>query len=549
MKIATWAPGSLRIASYSLALVTLALLLSGLTAASADSHHPDVLPLGALPPGVESAGAVALRPSVAGAGISYYVSASGNDSNPGTLSLPWRTIQHAANSIMAGDTVFVRGGLYKEHVNVPVSGNAAVGFITFQSYPGETAMVDGTGLDVPNGQYGLFNINGQSYLIIQGFEIRNYKTSSTKYVPVGIYIYGAGSNLQILNNHIHDIQTSARGCNANALGLAVYGTQAPGSINNLTISGNEIDHLKTGCSETISMDGNVQFFVVTHNLIHDNNNIGIDAIGFEGVAPPGSMCGSDPCDRARDGLIAQNTVYKITSYGNPAYGNQYAADGIYVDGGARVIIERNRIYQVDLGIEMASEHSGKTTDHIIARNNLVYFGNSAGISIGGYASGVGGSDSCTIVNNSLLFNDRKNTGSGEFQIQFHATNNVFKNNIAYATRQGLLVNNFTRSEPNPADIDFNVYHSAVGATNSNFVWNGKTYTGFAAYQSATGKDPHSFFADPLYVSLTTPDLHVATTSPAVNAGIDLGQAIVGDVDFAGNPRVQGSNIDIGAYEQ
>jgi hypothetical protein len=442
----------------------------------------------------------------------------------------------------------VRAGVYKEHVNVPVSGNATVGYTTFQSYQGETAVVDGTGLDIPNGQYGLFNINSQSYLIVQGFEIRNYKTSSAKNVPIGIYIYGAGSNLRILNNHIHNIQTSAKGCNANALGLAVYGTQAPASINNLTIAGNKIDHLKTGCSETISMDGNVQYFVVTNNLIHDDNNIGIDAIGFEGVAPPTSMCGSDPCDRARDGLIAQNTVYKITSYGNPAYGNQYAADGVYVDGGTRIIIERNRIYQVDLGIEMASEHSGKTTDNIIARNNLVYFGNSAGISIGGYASSVGGSDTCTIVNNSLLYNDRKNTGSGEFQIQFHATNNVFKNNIAYATRQGLLVNNFTRSEPDPADIDFNVYNSPVGTANANFLWNGKTYTGFAAYRSGTGKDPDSLFADPMYVNLTTPDLHVATDSPAVNAGINLGSAIEGAVDFAGNPRVQGPNIDIGAYE-
>ena len=158
-------------------------------------------------------------------GLTYYVSTSGSDTNPGTLGSPWRTIQHAANTVAAGDTVFVRAGVYSEYINIPVSGNAAAGYTTFQSYPGETAIVDGTGLAVPNGQYGLFNINNQSYLIISGFEIRNYKTTSTKYVPVGIYIYGAGSYLQILNNHIHNIETSAKGCNANALGMAVYGTR------------------------------------------------------------------------------------------------------------------------------------------------------------------------------------------------------------------------------------------------------------------------------------------------------------------------------------
>src|ERR1700757_5163336 len=31
-------------------------------------------------------------------GMAFYVSTSGNDSNPGTLSSPWRTIQRAANS-------------------------------------------------------------------------------------------------------------------------------------------------------------------------------------------------------------------------------------------------------------------------------------------------------------------------------------------------------------------------------------------------------------------------------------------------------------------
>jgi hypothetical protein len=299
----------------------------------------------------------------------------------------------------------------------------------------------------------------------------------------------------------------------------------------------------------MSVDGNVQFFVITNNLVHDDNNIAIGAIGFEGVAPRGAMCGSDVCDRARDGLIAQNTVYNITSFGNPAYGKQYAADGVYVDGGIRIIIERNRIHHVDLGIEMASEHSGKASEQVIARNNLVYFGNSAGISIGGYASGVGGTDRCTIVNNSLLYNDRKNTGSGEFQIQYHATRNIFKNNIAYATKQGLLVNNFTKSEPNPASLDHNVYNSSSGAGKAQLIWNGKSYTGFAAYQNGSGKDLSSVFADPQYIDLTAPDLRVAATSPALNAGVNLGAGIVGHVDFEGNPRVQGANIDIGAYEQ
>jgi len=51
------------------------------------------------------------------------------------------------------------------------------------------------------------------------------------------------------------------------------------------------------------------------------------------------------------------------------------------------------------------------------------------------------------------------------------------------------------------------------------------------------------------MSLTSPNFRVATSSPAVSAGINLGSSVVGTVDFAGNPRVQGANVDIGAYEQ
>src|SRR5205807_12859 len=43
----------------------------------------------------------------AATGMAFYVSTTGSDSNPGSLSSPWRTIQRAANSVQAGDIVYV----------------------------------------------------------------------------------------------------------------------------------------------------------------------------------------------------------------------------------------------------------------------------------------------------------------------------------------------------------------------------------------------------------------------------------------------------------
>ena len=40
----------------------------------------------------------------------YYVATNGSDSNPGTLSQPWLTIQKGFNSISPGDILYIRGG-------------------------------------------------------------------------------------------------------------------------------------------------------------------------------------------------------------------------------------------------------------------------------------------------------------------------------------------------------------------------------------------------------------------------------------------------------
>jgi hypothetical protein len=479
----------------------------------------------------------------AATGSTYYVAITGSDSNNGSLTAPWQHIQYAANQVHAGDTVYVRGGIYNELVSFPASGSAAAGFITFSSYPGELATLDGTGLGIPGGQWGLFTIVDQSYLVINGFEVRNYKTDSKADVPIGIYVSGAGSNVQIINNHIHDIVTTATGCGADAFGLTVYGTKAPDSINNIAISGNELDNLVLGCSETLSLDGNVTNFAVTSNVVHDNNNIAIGAIGFEKVAPQPAY------DQARNGEIRGNTVYNISSYGNPAYGKQYAADGIYVDGGTLITIEQNLIHNVDLGIELASEHHNRYTTYVTARNNVIYDGNSAGISIGGYAGGVGGTQNCTVVNNTLFGNDTKNTGSGEFQIQFHASSNVFENNILYATTQGLLLNGFVKSQTTPVTIDYNLYYSTIGDARASWNYQGKTYQGYANYLTQTGNDSHSpAFSDPLFVAIDGTNFDLQSGSPASGAGDNLGPDVVGNVDFNGNPRMRNGLINLGAYE-
>ena len=65
------------------------------------------------------------------------------------------------------------------------------------------------------------------------------------------------------------------------------------------------------------MDGNVTNFVITNNVVHDNDNIGIDVIGFEGASP--DLRTTTPATVR----VAGNTVYNISATNKPGEGNQY----------------------------------------------------------------------------------------------------------------------------------------------------------------------------------------------------------------------------------
>ncbi|MCI0393769.1 MAG: right-handed parallel beta-helix repeat-containing protein [Chloroflexi bacterium] len=484
--------------------------------------------------GCSSAQATAVKSG----GNTYYIAPGGDDDNPGTIDEPWATIQHAADVVTAGDTVLVRGGVYNEQVTVNVSGSAAEGYVTFQSYPGETAILDGTGLTVPAADNGLFLIDSQSYLILDGFELRNYTTGNAGRVPIGIYVAGDAHHIQVKNNHLHHIETNA-GPDGNAHGIAVYGTEAPSSVHDLLIEGNELHDLKLGNSEALVLNGNVELFTVTLNLVYDSDNIGLDFIGFEETSP-------DPAyDQARDGIVSENVVYNIDTANNPAYGGEQSAAGIYVDGGTRIVIERNRVYLSNFGVEIASEHAGRATSYVTVRNNLIYHNHVAGLAMGGYDTLRGSTHGCAIVNNTFFENDASQDGTGELLIQFDTHDNIIQNNIFYANDQSLFVSNdFVENENNV--VDDNLYFAPAGPDFSEWGWQTVYYTGFDAYQSGTGNDPNSLFADPQFLSTITPDLHLLGTSPAIDQGENLVEA--GTMDFDGNPRIHNGQIDVGAFE-
>mgnify|MGYP000041240946 CR=1 FL=1 len=426
-------------------------------------------------------------------GSVFYVATNGDDSHPGTLQAPWKTIQKAADTVGEGDVVYVRGGVYNEKVMMKNSGSDGA-YITFENYKGEIPVIDGKGLPVGENdeENGLIVVSNKSYIRIKGIDITNY-VSTNENVPAGIRVDGAGKCIKIIDCKVYGISTtySDAGEDRNAHGIAVYGRNAEEPLDSIVIDGCEIFDNSLGQSEAVVLNGNVTNFRVTNNKVHDNDNIGIDFIGFEGTAADN--------DQARNGVCSDNEVWNITSANNRTY-DDACAGGIYVDGGKNIVIERNKVWNCDIGIEAASEHPGKTTEHIVIRNNLIYGCQAvAGIAFGGYDEARGSTSNIKIYNNTLYDNNPN------IMIQFRSQSdtNVIKNNILYK------------------GTGFD------GDTENIVIAN-------------------NIVSDPVFVNEHEADFHLETDSPAIDAGAN--DVFIDEFDLDNNNRVSGSSVDCGAYE-
>lgn len=158
------------------------------------------------------------------------------------------------------------------------------------------------------------DLSDRSYVRIEGFRLRGFRTNVPGQVPVGVLIQGSSVGVEIVDNVIEDmgaispVDDDLLGRDAH--GVAVYGNSADATMDTF-IRGNELRALSLGSSEAMVLNGNVSNFVVLENHVHDCDNIGIDIIGFEGTAPPGAI------DQARDGVVVGNRVHDCSSAGNP----------------------------------------------------------------------------------------------------------------------------------------------------------------------------------------------------------------------------------------
>lgn len=134
------------------------LALAGCSGSSGDETRDDGIPATDIDPG--------------GFLNIYYVAPDGDDANPGSLEAPWATAQHAADTVVPGDLVYLRGGKYQQGFTTAASGTDAA-WIGFASHPGERPLFDGKGVDRSNGI-----IIAHDYVILHGVATANWNSNA-----------------------------------------------------------------------------------------------------------------------------------------------------------------------------------------------------------------------------------------------------------------------------------------------------------------------------------------------------------------------------------
>ena len=230
-------------------------------------------------------------------------------------------------------------------------------------------------------------------------------------------------------------------------GICVYARNDLAPVTNLTIAGCHVYDCQCGSSESVVLNGNIDGFLIEDNLIHDNNNIGIDMIGFEGTAKcPDPAPGTSPyaTDMARNGICRNNAVWNICTEGNMAYYRDGAFDhcagGIYVDGGQNIEIYGNTVRCCDIGIEVATEHSPdddplfRVTGVRVHHNVIADCHGFAGLCFGGYARRLGFTEECEFDHNTLIGN------AVQIAVQ-RSRNNRIRRNVLMGGGTAVLYNN------------------------------------------------------------------------------------------------------------
>ena len=286
----------------------------------------------------------------------YFVAVYGSDTEPGTQSQPWATINHAAEQAKPGDTIIVRGGQYVLLTQVrPRNSGRPDAWITYLGYPGEKPIFDARRITLSSMRKGpldngAFQVEHLSYVRVINLTV--------------IYSHDAGFTVRD-SSHIDLINNSTR--ETFSSGIAVWDTRHDGeSTEHIRLLGNSITRANTWKmappdlphggeqpQEAISVGGAVDF-EVAYNHVYDSDKEGIDIK-----------------ETSQHGRVDHNLVDHV------------ARQGVYVDAWfgriTGIDVFSNVIHDCHGAGLVLSVENGRSVSNVNIHNNLIFNNDGTGL--------------------------------------------------------------------------------------------------------------------------------------------------------------------------
>ncbi|NIP40931.1 MAG: DUF1565 domain-containing protein [Candidatus Aenigmarchaeota archaeon] len=418
--------------------------------------------------------------SVSVSAVDYYVDVNSiggscNDNNNGrSLDSPWCTITRANSLLQAGDTVYIRAGIYSTNdggaIINPDNDGSSGNPITYTNYQNEEAIlrsvtdesldkgaqisrnyitIDGLKIDNIDQtrskmQHFINSASNRHHIIIKNCVFRYLEEYWEGFVN-GIKIGDGAQYWQILNNTISHVgregYTDGGDC------IKFQETDSVCSSRYNLIEGNTISYCSHSCINTQG-----KFNVIRNNNIQNRWEKGLDVIGSAGDVNP-----------ATDGaynVFEGNMLHNCSS----DYGNAHGV-GLQVARSMRNIVRRNLFYENDASAFSFRGNSVRSGEENKFYNNVLYYN-------GWNCEGIG-------FQHAIRCSDEDD--------QEDIDGNVLKNNLLYDNRYN------------------NIYHMNGLSSNADLIiannWNFGVSDG-----------------NPRFVNQANDDFRLQTDSPCIDAG-------------------------------
>ncbi|MBL7064963.1 MAG: right-handed parallel beta-helix repeat-containing protein [Anaerolineae bacterium] len=261
--------------------------------------------------------------------------------------------------------------------------------------------------------------------------------------------------------------------------------------------------------------------VILDGFVFDGANVGYNVIEITSEAHHTRIQNSEITGGPESGILVSgasdsNEFLYLDIHDN---GTDDFGHGIYIESSNNLIDHCSVHHNAGWGVHIYNGHSDGYANNNIVSNNRLYDNASAGNRGPGILLGSG--------NGNRAYNNLIWGNVYGIQISNDAENSEAYNNTIYNNQVGIFVYAASDSAILRNNIIYQNHDGAITDLGSGTV------------------QDHNFATDPGFVNESGHDFHLQPTSPAINAGIALGE-VTEDLD--GVARPQGAGYDIGAYE-